>query len=448
MPQVNLKAAVPASTASLSAGVMIMVLILASAGSAEVPGSAPPSLFPEEEPLHLTVAATAGEHFGTAMVDAWLPPGPAQIRYVVIHQHGCGDKTAQAAAAMVYDRQWRALCRLHHSALVVPRYFTGSRCADWNAPAAGSERVLLTALEELARQTGRPEVRSAPWVIWGHSGGSSWAVQMVVRHPGRTVALALRGGASAQFGDRQFREQFARAAGTLPMIFVWGAAEARPSSRHFVSWKPMQAMAAQLRQGGASLAVAVDPLSEHQAGNSRLVILPFFSAVMAAREMGAELSGRYVHRDGSESAPSPADRRDPEFMWLPDSTVVENYRSFVKRGTVTAVGPPKQGPELRAEIRDGRPMLQWRIVPEIDSGIRSIRIYRDQRLLQERGPGKNRFLAEYGDTPSPEILSDTFVDPEAAPGGSHDYAVSFVNWSGIESPRSAVARLSIPTALP
>jgi hypothetical protein len=271
---------------------------------------------------------------------------------------------------------------------------------------------------------------------------------MVVRHPGRTVALALRGGASAQFGDRQFREQFARAAGTLPMIFVWGAAEARPSSRHFVSWKPMQAMAAQLRQGGASLAVAVDPLSEHQAGNSRLVILPFFSAVMAAREMGAELSGRYVHRDGSESAPSPADRRDPEFMWLPDSTVVENYRSFVKRGTVTAVGPPKQGPELRAEIRDGRPMLQWRIVPEIDSGIRSIRIYRDQRLLQERGPGKNRFLAEYGDTPSPEILSDTFVDPEAAPGGSHDYAVSFVNWSGIESPRSAVARLSIPTALP
>ncbi len=444
----NPKTAVPASTASVSAGVMIMVLAFASAGSAEVPGSAPPSLFPEEEPLHLTVAAAAGERFGTAVVDGWLPPGPAPIRYVVIHQHGCGDKIAKEAAAMVHDRQWRAFCRLHRGVLLVPRFFTGSNCADWNAPAAGSERVLLTALEELARQTGRPEVRSAPWVIWGHSGGSSWAVQMVVRHPGRTVALALRGGASAQFGDRQFREQFARAAGTLPMIFVWGAAEARPSSRHFVSWNPMKAMAAQLRQGGASLAVAVDPLSEHQAGNSRLIILPFFSAIMAAREMGAELSGSFVHRDGSERAPSPVSRHNPEYMWLPDSTVAESYRSFVKRGTVTAVGPPKQGPELRAEIRDGSPMLQWRIVPEIDSGIRSIRIYRDQRLVQERGPGKNRFLAEYGDTPSPEILSDTFVDPEAAPGGSHDYAVSFVNWSGIESPRSAVARLSIPTALP
>ena len=448
MPHVNLKAAVPASTASVSAGVMIMVLILASAGSAEVPGSAPPSLFPEEEPLHLTVASTAGERFGTAIVDAWLPPGPAPIRYVVIHQHGCGDKTAQAAAAMVYDRQWRALCRLHHSALVVPRYFTGSSCADWNAPAAGSERVLLKALEEIARQTGRPEVRSAPWVIWGHSGGASWAVQMVVRHPGRTVALALRGGASSQFGDRQFREQFAQAVSTLPMIFVWGAAEARPSSRHFVSWNPMQAMAAQLRQGGARLGVAVDPLSEHQAGNSRLVILPFFSAVMAAaREMGAEPSGRYVHRDGSERAPSPSSRHDPEFMWLPNSTVVESYRSFVKRGTVREVGPPKRGPELRAAIRDGRPMLQWRIVPEVDSGVRSIRIYRDQRLIQELGSGTGRFLAEYGDTPPPAILSDTFVDPTATPGECYDYAVSFVSWIGIESPRSAVVRLLLPKRL-
>ena len=228
------------------------------------------------------------------------------------------------------------------------------------------------------------------------------------------------------------------------MIFVWGAAEARPSSRHFVSWNPMQEMAAQLRQGGASLAVAVDPLSEHQSGNSRLVILPFFSAVMAARGMGAELSGRYVHRDGSESAPSPADRRDPEFMWLPDSTVVENYRSFVKRGTVTEVDHPKRRPELRAAIRNGRPMLQWRIVPEVDSGVRSIRIYREQRLIQELGSGTGRFLAEYGDTPPPAILSDTFVDPTATPGGSYDYAVSFVSWIGIESPMSAVVRLLLP----
>ncbi len=421
-----------------------MVLVLASAGSAEVPGRAPPSLFPEEDPLHLTVAATAGERFGTAVVDGWIPPGPAPIRFIVIHQHGCGDKSAEQAAAMVHDRQWRALCRLHRAVLLVPRFFTGSNCADWSAPAAGSERVLLTVLEEIARQTERPEVRSAPWVIWGHSGGASWAVQMVVRHPGRTAALALRGGASVQFGDRQFREQFARAASTLSMIFVWGASEARPSSRHFVSWNPMQAMATQLRQGGASLALAVDPLSEHQSGNSRLVILPFFSAVMAAREMGTEFSGSYVHRDGSERAPSASSQHDPEFMWLPDSTVAESYRSFVKSGTVTEVGPPKRGPELRAAIRDGRPMLQWRIVPEVDSGIRSIRIYRDQRLIQELGSGTGRFLAEYGDTPPPAILSDTFVDSTATPGGSYDYAVSFVSWIGTESPRSAVVRLLLP----
>ena len=50
---------------------------------------------------------------------------------------------------------------------------------------------LLAALADFAEQSGRAELKDAPWLLWGHSGGSSWSAQMIVRHPGRVLAAAL-----------------------------------------------------------------------------------------------------------------------------------------------------------------------------------------------------------------------------------------------------------------
>ena len=98
---------------------------------------------------------------------------------------------------MMYDVQWRELARKWHAVLLAPKFITGAgnskTCMNWYNPNNGTDEVFLEMLNTLAGKAGHPEIKTVPWALWGHSGGSIWVTSMTGRHPERvavTVAQA------------------------------------------------------------------------------------------------------------------------------------------------------------------------------------------------------------------------------------------------------------------
>jgi pimeloyl-ACP methyl ester carboxylesterase len=394
--------------------------------------------------LQLTITPGEKDRFARAEFTCWLPDAGRPVRAVIIHQHGCGNSTATANPPVALDFHWRALARKHDAALMVPLYTVKGECADWNDPESGSERAVFAALRDFATRAQRPELESAPWVLWGHSGGSSWAVQMILRHPGRVIAASLRGGSHKQFGEPAFRAQFVATARDLPLLFVWGRDEATPQSRHYVSWNPLQSMYRDLRAAGGRVALAVDPRTEHHCGDSRLLILPYFDAVLAARWAREESSGAWVHVPSRELVVGEVERQDdPNLAWLPSEQVARKWRQFSETGSVTRSRPPK-APLLRASRREDSPhvTLSWRIEPELDGGLRAIRIYRDGSLWKEIGVKPGAFLTTNRDSPPAGLHASSIKDDSVRPGATHVYAISFTDSAGTESPMSQPAHVS------
>jgi hypothetical protein len=290
---------------------------------------------------------------------------------------------------------------------------------------------LLAALAHLASQSGHPELTNAPWLLWGHSGGSSWGAQMIVRHPQRILAASFRGGASKQFGAPDFRAKFAAATRDLPLLLVWGKREAVPASRHFVSWEPMNTMFAELRARGGKVGRLIDPESEHGCGNSRLVVIPFFDAVLgepSAKAVLVECSSLERRED------NPANRANPALAWLPSEALARLWREYSQHGTVRPANSQLLTPSLAAKRTDsGAIKLTWRVEPALDGGVRVIRINRDGKLWRELGPRAGNLLATFGDGPPDGLREPSCFDDSREP---HTYALNFADVAGNESPFS------------
>ncbi len=401
------------------------------------------SALASEDGLLLTLNLTPqkGERFQEAEFVCWLPDPSRPVRAVVVHQHGCGQVTA-AHAPVTDDFHWRALARRRDCALLVPRYRVAGECAEWNDPESGSERALLAALEDFAERSGRPELSGAPWILWGHSGGSSWSVQMILRHPGRVLAASFRGGCHRQFGAPEFRARFAPAARELPMLFVWGRRETVAESRHHVSWAPMNEMYRELRAGGGRVARMIDPRSEHGCGDARLVVLPFFDAVLEARFAGEPLPGALVDlasfefRDLNETS-----LRDPALAWLPTPELAGLWREFSESGTVRPDGSDLARPTLDAVPTPEGVRLEWSATPALDGGLRALRLYRDGELWKELGVGADDFLATSRDSPPEALRVSSRVVDAVRPGASHVYTIRYLDGGGAASPPSAPVRV-------
>ena len=126
----------------------------------------------------------------------WIPEGVKTIRGVIVHQHGCGEGSNKSAVTAADDLHWQALARKWNCALLGPviRQPEAANCREWCDPRNGSERVFLKALDDLAQRSGHPELASAPWCLWGHSGGGFWSSILQAKYPERIVAIWFRSG--------------------------------------------------------------------------------------------------------------------------------------------------------------------------------------------------------------------------------------------------------------
>lgn len=370
--------------------------------------------------LSLIVPPLEGERFEHAEFACWLPDTSRPVHGVIIHQHGCTNASPDKHPPITGDWHWRALARKHDCALLVPMYQVKGGCDEWNDPDSGSERALFTALADFAQRSGRAELKDAPWVLWGHSGGSSWSAQMITRHPKRVLAASFRGGCHKQFGVPEFRVKFIEVARELPLLFVWGKRESTPPSTHFVSWVPMNTMFRELREAGGKVCRVIDPRSEHGCDDSRLMSINFFDAVFSGK---------------AAAMPS----KDAAASWMPNDTFAALWQEFSEHGTLKPKSPPLHAPSLTAK-RDAKGVqLGWRIIPALDGGLRTIRIHRDDKLWKEIGIDEDAFLATSRDSAPEDLRTRSFVDESK---DQHAYTLTFLDSGGNESPPSEA--ISVP----
>jgi hypothetical protein len=419
-----------------------LLLMLCSPRDAVVPAGAVEAGAPAEDGVVLmrTIAPGDRDRFQRAEFSCWIPDAKKPVRGVLVHQHGCTNAAPEQHPPVTADFHWRALARKHDWALLVPMYRVAGACDDWNDPGSGSERALLAALAGFARDAGRAELTDVPWVLWGHSGGSSWSAEMILRHPDRVLAASFRGGCHKQFGSPEFRARFLETARELPLLFVWGKREAVPSSSHFVSWEPMNAMYRALRLQGSPVGRVIDPRSEHDCDDSRLIIIPFFDAVLSAHAAGERPAGALVDIATREVRETTAESlRDPALAWLPAPDLADRCREFSEHGTLRPVNPRLTPPELFVDRTIGKPTrLGWRISPELDGGLRGVRVHRDGRPWKELGLEAADFLATGRDSP-PLPLRAHGLEVDA--GEPHTYTLTFLDAAGNESPPSAAVRV-------
>ncbi|MCB1208893.1 MAG: hypothetical protein KDK97_06180 [Verrucomicrobiales bacterium] len=388
--------------------------------------------------LDLIVPPGQKDRFQHAEFSCWIADTTRPLKAVIIHQHGCTNAAPDKHPPITEDWHWRALARKHDCALLVPMYHVAGNCDEWNDPDSGSERALMTALADFAERSGRPEMKSVPWVLWGHSGGSSWSAQMIVRHPGRVLAASFRGGCHKQFGDAAFRARFSTVARELPLLFVWGKRETVPTSSHHVSWAPMNTMFQDLRSQGGKVCRVIDPRSEHGCDDSRLMSLSFFDVVLS----GDVRPGTFGDIASLEirSANDDATAKEPGFAWMPNAAFAKLWHEFSEKGSLRPSVGPTKAPELTISVNEkGQKVLSWSLVPEISGGVRALRLYRDGMLWKDLGLKPTDFLATSADSAPASLRSTRLIDDSAE---AHTYSMSFLDAAGNESPSGKAA--SIP----
>jgi len=389
----------------------------------------------------------------------WIPDGVAQLRAVIVHQHGCGVGACKGGATAAHDLHWQALAKKWNAALVGPSYQQDEKqnCRLWCDPRNGSAKAFLNGLHDLATKSKHPELETAPWCLWGHSGGGFWASIMQTLYPQRIVSLWFRSGtafATWEKGEIPAPE-ITPAVLAIPAMCNPGAKE-RGDKRFGGAWTGNLAMFQAYRAKGAPIGFAPDPRTSHQCGDSRYLAIPFFDACLALR---LPAPGEPIDRlkaidvnagwlaDPSGDQAEPAHRyrgKADQAVWLPSETVARVWREYVSTGETSDTTPPPAPKALSARRNaDGAVELTWQAEADFESGLQQFVVQRDSQVIgriPEKPVGKfGRPLFQsmsYHDTPEEPLPAMRFVDTQS-PGGKPRYQVIAINAAGLSSPPSS-----------
>jgi hypothetical protein len=390
----------------------------------------------------------------------WVPGGVERIRGVIVHQHGCGSGACKGGATAAYDLHWQSLARKWDCALLGPSYQQDDKqdCKLWCDPRNGSDQTFLKALGELAAKSGHPEIEKAPWCLWGHSGGGTWASLMQTLHPDRVVAAWLRSGTAFSAWEKGTlpAPKLSEAVYAIPVMCNPGAKE-KGDKRFDGAWTGTFAMFNAYRAKGAPIGFAPDPRTSHECGDSRYLAIPFFDACLAMRlpEPGStalrpvDWKSAWLAAPLSESAApaSSTSAKAEEAVWLPNERVAKAWEEYVKTGAVTDTTVPPAPRAVRFAAKpDGTIELTWQADADFESGLKAFVIQRDGKDLAqfpEKPVGKfGRPLFQpmsYHDTPEAPMPDLRFVDRSPTPGAKHEYRVVSVNGVGLRSEPSQPA---------
>lgn len=389
----------------------------------------------------------------------WIPEGVKKIRGVIVHQHGCGVGACKGGETAAYDLHWQALAKKWDCALLGPSYHQKEKqnCRLWCDPRNGSHRTFLRALRELAVKSKHPELESAPWCLWGHSGGGFWASLMQTMYPERIVAIWFRSGTAFavwEKGDIK-KPAIPRAAYGIPAMCNPGLKE-KDHKRFRGAWDGSLAMFKAYRAKGAPIGFAPDPRTAHECGDSRYLAIPFFDACLAMRlpNPGSKDGKlRPVDRKAGWLAPLLSGKPQPsavytgavdQAVWLPNEHVARAWAEYVRTGAVSDNTPPSA--PFHVSVKSGNKggvEIRWDAEADFESGLRAFIIQRDGKdLAQVPQKSVGRFgrplfqRMSYHDTPEQPLPEMRYVDRTRQPGKKHTYRIIAVNSAGLRSPAS------------
>ena len=418
-----------------------LLLALIVAGPASAAGSYTEIEYPpSDKPGELAYGVTC---------TLWLPADVKTVRGVIVHQHGCGKGACEGGATAAYDLYWQALAAKWDCALLGPSYHQGDApdCRRWCDPRNGSEATFLRCLKEFAAKTKHPEIETAPWCLWGHSGGGFWASIMMARHPERTVAVWCRSGTAFeawQAGDVPGVE-VPNAVYGVPLMLNPGMKE-KGDKRFNGAWTGSEAMFRDYQDHGAPVGFAPDPNTAHECGDSRYLAIPFFDACLELRLPASGNTLKPVRVFAGWFAPFLGDKATPAVdyqgkklvVWLPTEAVARAWEEYVKTGATTDTTPPPAPTAVTITPTKAGSVLTWDATADFESGLRNFVIVRDgEEIGQLPAKPVGRFgrplfqQMSYHDTPEKPLPVMRFLDPNGPPGAK--YEVMAVNSLGLKS---------------
>jgi len=427
------------------------------------PPAAPPTLPPAEPPYYRVryePSTQTGDLIFGVSYTIWIPPGVKTLRGIVVHQHGCGEGACKGGQTAAFDLQWQELARSHECALMGPSYEQPEKanCGMWCDPRNGSDKTFLRALDDLAAVAKHPELSTAPWALWGHSGGAAWVGTMLLIHPDRIVAVWLRSG-TPRITSRENQAlpplQFSPQSLAVPVMCNLGTKEGVTvrEGRFAGGWPNIEKFFTDFRAKGGLIGVAVDPLTSHECGNQRYLAIPWFDACLTARlptKSGDPL--KPTPTDTAWLAPLLGDTAQPATLftgdsstavWLPNERIAKDWMAYVKDTAIPDSTPPPAPTNVRVTANGE---LSWNAGADLESGIAGFIIERDGQeiaRLPEKPTatlGRQDFQKNsYHDTPSAPLAAMQFTDTAAKPGEKHTYRIVSLNTVGLKSPESPAA---------
>lgn len=365
----------------------------------------------------------------------WIPKGVEHLRGVIVHQHGCGPGASRGGRTAADDLHWQALARKWDCALMGSSYEPrrGINCRLWCDPRNGSGDRFLQALGHFAEATDHAELKTAPWCLWGHSGGGFWASLMQVKHPQRIVAIWLRSGTaySAWTAGEIEAPDIPETAYAVPVMANPGLKE-KDHERFHRAWDGLKAMQQAYREQGAFFKFAPDPRTAHECGDSRYLAIPFFDFWLDHRLPSADSEDRSLR-------PVAQARAD----WKRE--MAGKVAEYVETGAVGDETPPPAPEKVTATRNDdGTVTVTWEARADFESGIRCFVIERGGRPIgQVPDEPAGRFgrplfqTMSYHDTPEQPLPDMRFLDESAPSDDLPTYGVRTVNSVGLRSEPTA-----------
>ena len=190
----------------------------------------------------------------------YLPSGSTVIRGLLFCGNGAGaDNRGEAQDAAL--QEWVAK---HDFGIVATNGFG-------NFGTATSFQTFLHGLEEIAGQSGHPELRNVPFLWWGHSNGGQMAYAAARHIPERSLAFIVNKGGN--YATKVGRGEPVQ----VPALFFAGS---RDEERRQLA---IQNLYREGRNRGALWAWVVEHGEGHGAGNAREMALAFFEEILALR---------------------------------------------------------------------------------------------------------------------------------------------------------------------
>ncbi len=385
--------------------------------------------------------------FERAEYSVFIPDGVKKIRGVFVHQHGCTMEGRGVATA--HDLQYQAFAKKWHLAVVGPDLFPkpDSNCHEWIHPVDdGSGPALMAGLNTVAKLSGHKELSTAPWLLWGHSGGGHWVLAMLNEYPERIIAVA---GYSPAF-DPQF--PYSYAAAKVPVL-IRHAGAGDFNKPGIDCWGTALHTFSKLRGMGGMVSLAYNARQNHNFTYLREMIIPFYESVLEQR-LPSDGSNRLKDMDQTKAWLCDTITKgvpqiykavlfsgDPQTMsWLPDSVCAVKFSEYISTGRVKDVTPPLSPNNVKLKKKDSALTINWTAEADIESGIRCFNFYRNGELFMQYPPfGDFQSFSTNGDDAVPVVpppMSVTLVWNDIS--AKDTISLTTVNRFGLESAKAQI----------